>query len=118
MIQIFTSADSVQVHRVCDLLNDNDIRAIILGETLEHAAGGLPIQDIYPAVWINPEDEDDALRIIEGHFREMGLAAPLSPEECRSPWICPQCGQTLEGQFSACWNCQTPRPPCKGTVSE
>jgi hypothetical protein len=32
-------------------------------------------------------------------------STPMPP-----PWICPQCGEELEGQFGQCWKCQTPHP--------
>lgn len=25
-------------------------------------------------------------------------------------WDCPRCGESVPGNFGACWNCQTPRP--------
>jgi hypothetical protein len=25
-------------------------------------------------------------------------------------WLCPQCGEAVEGQFDSCWNCSTPKP--------
>jgi hypothetical protein len=27
-----------------------------------------------------------------------------------SPWTCPKCGESVEGQFEACWKCGTPKP--------
>ena len=38
--------------------------------------------------------------------------AELLDEQSRdekTPWKCPQCGEPLEAQFEACWNCGTPR---------
>ena len=26
-------------------------------------------------------------------------------------WTCPRCGERLEGQFTDCWQCGSPRPP-------
>jgi hypothetical protein len=28
----------------------------------------------------------------------------------KPPWQCPDCGEALEGQFSACWHCGALRP--------
>jgi rubrerythrin len=31
-------------------------------------------------------------------------------EEPLEPWICPSCGETIEGQFDQCWHCGEERP--------
>ncbi len=38
--------------------------------------------------------------------REAGEPAPAGLDA----WTCPGCGQEVEGQFDACWNCGAPRP--------
>ncbi len=29
------------------------------------------------------------------------------PDEAKTAWTCPKCGETVEGQFSSCWKCGT-----------
>lgn len=31
-------------------------------------------------------------------------------------WICRQCGEEIDPQFEACWNCQTPREGIDGSI--
>jgi hypothetical protein len=28
----------------------------------------------------------------------------------KAPWICPECGEGIEGQFATCWKCGTDKP--------
>ena len=37
-----------------------------------------------------------------------GAAEPPEPE---SDWTCPQCGETVPGNFETCWKCSSPPPP-------
>jgi hypothetical protein len=39
-----------------------------------------------------------------------GAAEPAPSASAAPPWNCPQCGQQVEGQFDACWNCGGLRP--------
>ncbi len=58
----------------------------------------------YPLAPFSPE-----LWII--HDRDFARAAELredwrvSPPASPTPWMCPRCGEELEGQFLSCWNC-------------
>jgi len=48
-----------------------------------------------PSIWVRERDAGRARAILRGADRR-GLA----PD-----WQCPQCQETLEGQFTACWRC-------------
>ena len=53
-------------------------------------------------LWIvNDEDYQRAVDLCEA-WRH-----PSS--EARQAWICPKCGEELEGQFRACWKCGSNR---------
>lgn len=64
--------------------------------TLAGAMGEIPFLECAPQLWIeNDDDESRALALLE---------------ELRSPppgpaWVCPSCGESVESQFGACWNC-------------
>ncbi len=32
-------------------------------------------------------------------------------------WRCPKCGEEIEDQFDACWNCLTARGPADATIA-
>jgi hypothetical protein len=69
--------------------------------TLSGAVGEIPFLECAPQLWLrNDLDEPRA--------REL-LAQLRRPVE-GSPWVCAACGETLEPQFSQCWNCGASRP--------
>jgi hypothetical protein len=38
-----------------------------------------------------------------------GADAPVPAAPQLAAWVCPHCGQDVEGQFAACWNCGAAR---------
>ncbi|SRR5690554_4317334 len=48
------------------------------------------------SLWVNREDEERA-RVV--------LNELVHRRETRESWTCPNCGEVLEPQFEACWNC-------------
>lgn len=68
--------------------------------TLSGALGEIPFLECAPQIWIrNPLDEDRAQALIAQ------LRKPVEGES----WTCARCGETLEPQFSQCWNCGASR---------
>jgi len=106
MKRIYGARDSTEAEFVKGLLEEEDIPAIVQGSALEAARGDIPFTDSsLPSVWVNEEDLERALPIIE-EFRRGGPAG-ASPQEA---WTCPKCGEQLEGQFTSCWKCGTEKP--------
>ncbi|KWC14524.1 putative signal transducing protein [Burkholderia ubonensis] len=71
------------------------------------ALGGLPADACAPEVWLDDErDEALARRLLD--------AASRGPAAGATPWRCPQCGESLEAQFTACWRCGAVRDPRDG----
>ena len=63
----------------------------------------VPIPALYPTIFMyTQEDLQRGKEVIASAFQENETLAP--------DWICPHCGETTEGQFSECWNCQSPAP--------
>ena len=52
-------------------------------------------------VAVRPADADEARIVLSATDESM-------PSEAGT-WDCPGCGEAIEAQFGACWNCQTPR---------
>jgi hypothetical protein len=60
-----------------------------------------------PSVWVLPENLDRANQIVDD-LREKNLK--VTHENVEMPdWTCTHCGETIEGQFTACWKCLNPR---------
>jgi hypothetical protein len=130
MLEVWSSNNVVAAELVCSLLKEHGIPAQVDVTTPLGVVGTLHGFGAYASVRIaNPEDYDAARRIVLSYEPEpshcptcgydlTGLPEPRCPE-CgqmfsrrpeRPEWSCPDCGEKLEGQFTHCWNCGSPRP--------
>ena len=98
MKTIFSSLNLVEVHHLKNLLQSAGIRCYIRNEDLVRLAGEVPFPEC--SLQLVPEREEDA------PAAEKLLAEFLRPQlQPVKPWRCPDCGETIEGQFTACWKC-------------
>ena len=104
MKKVFVSADPLLVGYLCGILEARQIQCFTRNHHLAGAAGELPLNELWPEIWVLDDDDAAAAqRLIEA-----ALAAP----EHTDPWTCPGCGERLEGHFGACWRCGSePGPP-------
>lgn len=104
-MKLYSGRDSMDAHHVRGLLEAAGVRAVVMGDQLATAWGEVPfMNDALPGVWINDEDKARAAEVMDEFFRD----AATPPRS--APWVCPRCGEEVEGQFEVCWNCGTPRP--------
>ncbi|MDA3919315.1 MAG: DUF2007 domain-containing protein [Salinisphaera sp.] len=100
--EVYIAADPVNAEIAKDMLASHGIAAHVRRQYLWGGMGQLPA-DVYPGVWVDDDgDYQAARRLIESFER--------GPVASASPWFCPSCGERLDGQFTTCWSCQTPRP--------
>jgi len=97
MQALFSSLNLLEVHHLKNLLEAEGIRSHIKNELLSRLAGEIPFTECAPQLWLLDERDIERARRIVADFGRDALATP--------PWRCPGCGETLEGQFSACWHC-------------
>jgi hypothetical protein len=99
---LFSSLKLLEIHHLKNLLEAEGIRCHIKNELLSRLAGEIPFTECAPELWLLDErDLERAKRVLA----DFGRAAATMPA-----WQCPDCGEALEGQFSACWRCGAPRP--------
>ena len=92
-----TLADRASIDAVIILLEKENIPCLIRNEHLSMAAGEIPLQESLPEIWVlNDEDYPKAHEIVEA-WRN----SPIETHE----WLCSNCGETIEGQFTSCWKC-------------
>ena len=93
-----TTADSlVMVRHYRNLLESEGIACKIRNEHLTTIAGEIPFFETWPELWIVHDlDYDRARQLIDG---------ATADDHPGSSWTCPACGEEIEGQFAACWNC-------------
>lgn len=100
--EVYLAADPVNAEIVKDLLVERGIKAHVRNQHLWGAMGQLPA-NVYPQVWIEDDESFDQARQIVTAFEGGRMKTGRS-------WQCPGCGERIEGQFNACWNCQHPHP--------
>ena len=98
MKKIYSDDALANVENFQNILKLNGIQSSIRHELLNVGIGGMGCS---PELWVSDKDVERALKIIEN----MGL----QPEESKSAWVCPHCGEDVDGEFSECWNCSKPR---------
>ena len=106
MIKVYVAQHPTDAHFLKGLLETQDIKCHIRGETLFSVRGEVPItEETAPSVWIlDPRHLEEARAVVASYI------AGLDQEEAEDRgWVCDACGEQLEGQFSSCWNCGSAR---------
>jgi len=100
MKHVYTAFNLIDAQMIKDHLVSAGFDAIIKGEYLMGAVGELPA-NTSPTVWVlDDEDCDRAKALIKSYQQNR-------PEDQihQSVWLCPQCEETIDPQFTQCWNC-------------
>lgn len=101
MKKVYSSENMVFPGYIKNLLESCNINCIIKNQLLTGAMGEIPPIECWPEVWImDDEDYAEAMEIIN--------STVLNQTETETFWKC-TCGETIEGQFDACWSCGTKR---------
>ena len=102
MKKIYSSQDRLMTGHMKNILENEEIECIIKNEHLSSILGEIPPIECWAEVWIVGDSQyDRAFQIVE--------EALTDQETIQSTWICPQCSEELEGQFTECWNCMASR---------
>ncbi len=101
MRPLYSSLNLHEIYHLKNLLAAEGIRCEIRNELLSRLAGEIPFTECAPQLWLADERELERAARIVRDFRRAPAAMPA--------WKCPNCGESLEGQFSACWRCGTER---------
>jgi hypothetical protein len=102
MKQIYSARDEIDAEMVKNALGDAEIESVIQSGGLSAVLGAIPVTEgSLPSVWVRDEDVDRATKAL-AEFQQ-----PQKPQG--APWKCPKCGELIDPQFTACWNCGTVR---------
>lgn len=87
------------VWHVKNMLQQQGIDVIVKNDKLYSIAGELPITECMPEVWVK--------NALDYRYAEQLIAEMESDKtEFHSAWQCDKCGESNEGSFGVCWNCQ------------
>lgn len=101
-VRVCVCRDGMEAHFLRGVLEAAGIGVTIVGEALGQLAGSIPVADARPELWVDEGDADRAARALAA-----ARANRLSG--AANEWVCPNCGEAIEGQFTDCWKCQTAR---------
>jgi hypothetical protein len=102
---VFDNIDFTIVGHLQTLLEAEGIKTEIRNEGGSGAAGEVPVQQVYPELWVLDNADEVRAKAIIREFRNEAQSEPVGPD-----WTCPVCKERVEGVFSECWNCGTPSP--------
>ena len=103
MKKLHAARHAVEAHLVCGFLGSHGVDAQVRGEFLTSAWGELPT-DVC-SVWV----KDDAQFALADELLQSFLKGSYARQFGANRWTCGGCGESLEGQFTECWNCGTAR---------
>ncbi|HET8701801.1 MAG TPA: DUF2007 domain-containing protein [Nitrococcus sp.] len=103
MRRVYTSSDLLIVGHLAEVLRCRNINRLVRNLYLIGGAGELPPTAIWPELWVDDEDYELARRLVD---EVLGTTSSPGPA-----WVCAGCGECIEGQFAACWNCAALAPP-------
>jgi Putative prokaryotic signal transducing protein len=98
MKRLHSAKDPLMIGHLKNVLATFGIKCIARNSDLISAAGELPPVECWPELWVVDDEKFARARAI--------LRKTLAPlQSVKKPWHCTECGETVEGQFSECWNC-------------
>jgi hypothetical protein len=101
MKHVFTATTmSADLEIVKVLLEEAKIPCLVRNEYLSMATGEIPFIPL--ELWVLNDDDYPRARETVDRWQNAEI-------ENHGPWNC-RCGETIEGQFSSCWNCGRERP--------
>jgi len=90
--------DPLMIGHLRNVLATFGIKCVTKKMDLISAAGQLPPTECWPELWVV---EDEKLAKARAILKK--TLAPLS--SVKKAWVCKNCDEKIEGQFSECWNC-------------
>jgi putative signal transducing protein len=99
MKAVYSSLNLVEAHHLKNVLAAAGIPCRMKNEDLVRLAGEIPFPECSLQLLVErAEDYPAAEKLVREFLRPRPSAAP-------PPWRCSGCGETSEGQFTACWKC-------------
>ena len=105
-IAAYSARNELQAALLVQVLASHGIEAQVVGGALASLTGYLPTTPV--SVHVDEADAERAKAVIE-EFEQSGRGGQAAGGATgEAPWRCANCGETIEAQFTECWNCQLP----------
>jgi len=95
MKRVYRAASLLQVAHARNMLITAGIPCELRNQYLAGAMGDLPLLETWPELLVEDGDEQFALSVLRRSNSAQGGA----------DWICTECQERLESQFTCCWRC-------------
>lgn len=101
MKKVYSADNMVMTGYIKSLLESSHIECMIKNQMLAGGIGEIPPLECWPEIWIMHDDDyNEAMEIVNSTAADRPVTNTF--------WKC-SCGETIEGQFSACWSCGAER---------
>ncbi len=107
MKKLFVSQSLVEVEALKELLDGAGIPCMLKNRQGSSLAGEVPFVEVFPELWVNDEDYNEAQEI---------AATRSGASTATASWTCAGCGEHLSGEFTTCWKCGLERGAAPGTA--
>ena len=109
MTEIFVHPDPTQLAHCRSILEEAGIACFIRNEETHDLIAGLPDPMRQPSLCVTNDADAERAREL---LRDLGGEGKSDAPE----WKCPKCGETVPGNFSSCWKCETLNPATEAAV--
>jgi hypothetical protein len=98
MRRLHSAKDPLMIGHLKNVLTAAGIPCVARNIDLISAAGELPPVECWPELWVMDDEKYGRAQAV--------LRKTLAPlRVVKKPWTCAGCSETIEAQFSECWNC-------------
>lgn len=97
-LHTFSFAERAEAGLLRDLLEQEGIACLVRNEQLFAALGEIPFTECFPELWVVDDETLPRARLLVANWVK-------AQEEVSASWTCSGCGEMIEGQFGACWQC-------------
>lgn len=81
-----------------EIFSEEGIDCLLRNVDLSVAMGEIPMTECFPELWVVDDETFPRARLLlEGWLNNGSLDS--------ASWQCSDCGETLDGNFGACWSC-------------
>src|SRR5262245_3903014 len=101
MKQLYSARNGLEAHDLRLFLEAQGIEAKVFGDNNALEAGFAFTPGSAPGVYVDEAHFDKAAETMRQFFER--------PRPVKGKWTCATCGQVVEDQFNACWNCEAQR---------